>query len=80
MRHPFIKGAAGQMVVNPQAPLMLRMDQELRMLGQELGLSPAARLRLGLDPEAKEKGDDLSTSWQADDIEEADDPRFKVLK
>ena len=77
---PFISGSAGQEILNPQASLMLRMDQELRMLGQELGLSPAARLRLGIDTEDPEKGDDLSASWQADDLDDAKDPRLKVVK
>ena len=79
-RHPFIRGSQGQEIVNPQAALMMKMDQELRMMGQELGLSPAARLRLGIETETEEKPGGLSEEWTADDVDEVKDPRLKVVK
>ena len=79
-RQPFIKGSQGQKVVNPQATMMLRMYQELRLLGQELGVGPAARLRLGIQTvKAQEKLDDLDRQWQAEDVPEGADPRLKAL-
>ena len=77
---PFVDGAAGQKVVNPQAALMMRMDQEMRMMGQEMGMSAPSRLRLGIDLEAEKKGDDLNSEWKASDVDEKTDPRIKMVK
>lgn len=78
-RQPFVKGSA-RTVVNPQASLMLRMDQEIRLLGAEFGLTPAARLRLGIRvTEAQKAVEDLNREWQADEVPEGADPRLKAI-
>ena len=67
-KEPFIEGSHGQDVVNPQGSLMLRMDQEIRMLGQELGMTPAARLRLGIQlGHARDVMERRNRTWQEDD-------------
>ena len=79
-RRPFVKGAGGQKDANPQASLMLRMDQEIRLIGQDIGLTPAAQLRLGLETaKAAEKLDNLERVWQAEEVPEGADPRLKAL-
>ena len=79
MRTPFLTGYKGQKVVNPQGRMMLQMDTELRLLGDRLGLDPAARLRLGIESEPDETGG-LDEEWTADDVDGVKDPRLKVVK
>ena len=75
-RRPFVKGAGGQTAANPQASLMLRMDQEIRLLEQELGLTPSARLRLGLNTV---KAQELERDWYAEEVPVGRDPRLKSI-
>ena len=76
-RRPFLEGAEGRDVVNPQASLMLRMDQEIRLLGQEFGLTPAAQLRLEMG--GSQEADELERQWQAEEVPDGTDPRLKSI-
>lgn len=45
---PLIQGSQGQSVLNPMAQVVKTCDAEIRALEDRLGLSPQARLRLGI--------------------------------
>jgi P27 family predicted phage terminase small subunit len=45
---PLVTGSTGQTVLNPLARQMSTLDAEIRQLEDRFGLTPAARLRLGI--------------------------------
>lgn len=76
-------GSMGQPALNPLFAAMKAMDAEIRMLEDRFGLSPIARLRLGVAlGEAAKSLDELNRSLDADDAddESADDPRVRVVE
>jgi P27 family predicted phage terminase small subunit len=74
-----VKGSMGQRVINPLAKAMMALDAEIRALEDRFGLTPQARLRLGVVfGEARRSLDqinrELDAELEAQDDE--DDPRL----
>ena len=56
--------------------MMLQLDEEIRQLEDRLGLTPRARLQLGITfSEAAKSLDDLNRMFTGDGGEDAEDPR-----
>ena len=74
-----VEGSQGQPVLNPLAKYMLEVDKEIRQLEDRLGLSPRARLQLGVQfADASRSLADLAGAMGDDDEADADgepDPR-----
>ena len=69
-------GYKGQPVLNPLGRMMLQLDEEIRQLEDRLGLTPRARLQLGITfSEAAKSLDDLNRMFTGDGGEDAEDPR-----
>jgi len=78
-----VAGSMGQPVLNPLFAAMKSADAEIRALEDRLGLSPIARLRLGVAlGEAARSLDELNRSLDADDDADdpAGDPRHRVVE
>jgi hypothetical protein len=78
-----VPGSTGQTVLNPLFGAMKAADAEIRALEDRFGLSPIARLRLGVAlGEAAKSLDELNRSLDADDDtnELAADPRIRVVE
>jgi P27 family predicted phage terminase small subunit len=79
-----VEGSQGQPVLNPLAAAMKAMDAEIRALEDRFGLTPMARLRLGVQlGEAARSLEDLNRSMDDDDPGDADedvDPRVRVVE
>ena len=52
-----VKGSMGQPVLNPLVAYLIHLDTLISRAETEFGMTPAARLRLKLDPEAPEEED-----------------------
>lgn len=80
---PFTAGSTGQMVVNPAAREIASMDPRISQLEDRFGLTPMARLKLGLTfGEAQRSLDAINREFDADDDEaedEEEDPRLRVI-
>jgi P27 family predicted phage terminase small subunit len=73
-RKRLIEGSQGQMVLNPMARAMSVFDAEIRQLEDRLGLTPRARLQLGIQlGEAAKSLQELNR--MLDDDHEDSDPR-----
>lgn len=70
VRQPLVPGSQGQEVLNPLARQISTIDAEIRALEDRFGLSPAARLRLGITlGEAARTLADLAAGLDDDDDE-----------
>jgi P27 family predicted phage terminase small subunit len=80
-RQRLVRGSTGQMVLSPLAAAMKAFDSEIRALEDRFGLTPMARLRLGVAlGEAARSLEDLNRGLDDDDSEPADaDPRHRVV-
>ena len=76
-RQPMIEGSEGQPVENPAGRAMRSYDAEIRQLEDRLGMTPRARLQLGITFGAAAKSMGELTWKLADDNdpEEGEDPR-----
>ena len=54
-----VAGARGNQVKNPLAELLRQVDERVTALARELGLSPVARIRAGVQPQREEEPDEL---------------------
>jgi P27 family predicted phage terminase small subunit len=82
-RQRLAPGSMGQPTLNPLFGAMKGMDAEIRALEDRFGLSPIARLRLGVAlGEAAKSLDELNRSLDADDDpDEPDaDPRARLVE
>jgi len=82
-RQRLAPGSMGQPGLNPLFSAMKSFDAEIRALEDRFGLSPIARLRLGVAlGEAAKSLDELNRSLDADDDpdEFAADPRVRVVE
>jgi P27 family predicted phage terminase small subunit len=52
-----VKGSMGQPVLNPLVAYLIHLDTLISRAETDFGMTPAARLRLKLDPEAPEEED-----------------------
>ena len=72
------KGSTGQLVVNPAAKEIASLDGRIGQLEDRFGLSPMARLKLGVKfGEALASLDQINARMGADDGDE--DPRLEVI-
>lgn len=77
-KQPLVEGSMGQPVLNPLRSVVAECDKEIRQLEDRLGLSPMARLKLGVTfGEMHRSLDSLTSSVVNDDADDAeeDDPR-----
>lgn len=73
-----VKGSKGQPRINPLASFIKDLDAEIRQLEDRLGMTPKARLQLGITfGDAMRSLHDLNRDLQRDD-EEEDDPRLAI--
>lgn len=73
-RSPLVEGSQGQPVENPLAKAMSRYDAEIRAIEDRLGLSPKARLSIGITfGQAKRSIEDLLRPTQIDQEDNGDD-------
>ena len=76
-KRPLVKGSMGQPVANPAGKMALEFMREARLLEDRFGLSPSARLRLGVTfGEASRSLDELNRMMQSDD-DARPDPRLR---
>ena len=74
-----VKGSRGQTRVNPLAGFVKDLDVEIRQMEDRLGMSPKARLQLGITfGEAMLSMDELNRRLAATDAKETDDPRLSL--
>lgn len=73
-----MKGASGQPVVSPLQKVLVHLDGEIRQLEDRFGLTPLARLRLGIAiGDAARSLDDLNRLMEdSDDDGDSFDPRI----
>jgi P27 family predicted phage terminase small subunit len=76
-----IVGSQGQPVLNPMGRLLKELDGEIRQLEDRFGLSPKARLQLGVQyGEAKKTLDTLNADLALDLEPDEDDPRLEIAQ
>lgn len=74
-------GSQGQPVLNPLLAYQKVLDAEIRALEDRFGLSPAARLRLGITfAEASSELDRLNRSMNRPDDDDDADPRVAAVR
>ena len=79
-RARLVEGSQGQLVLNPLGRLMMQMDAEIRQLEDRIGLSPRARLQLGITlGEAARSLADLNRALEIDDDDDDADPRLYAI-
>lgn len=76
-----VEGSTGQPVLSPLWQVVQSCDRELRALEDRIGLSPRARLNLGITyAEAGKSLDELNRLLERDDHEDAiEDPRLQAI-
>lgn len=75
-----VEGSTGQPVLNPLYKHMATLDSQIVALEDRFGLTPMARLKLGVTfGEAHRSLADLNASVEADDDADDEDPRFTVV-
>jgi P27 family predicted phage terminase small subunit len=74
---PMVRGSKDQLRANPLASRMDAIESQLRSLEDQLGLTPAARLRLGIS--LVEAQTALSRQWTWDGREPEGDP-YRALR
>ena len=79
-RERLVLGSQGQMVLNPLGRLVAQLDAEIRQLEDRVGLSPRARLQLGITiGEAARSLADLNRALDVDYDDGDEDPRLEVV-
>ena len=74
-------GSQGQPVLNPLGRQLSSSDAESRQLEDRFGLTPMARLRLGVQiGTAARSLDDLNRQLDHDDQDKTEDPRLQVIE
>jgi P27 family predicted phage terminase small subunit len=79
-----VEGSQGQLVLNPLLRQMQVLDAEIRALEDRFGLSPLARLRLGItfgefSKTLQAVNAQLEEDEDGDDVDAGADPRFAAL-
>lgn len=76
-----VEGSSGQPALNPLWAVVRACDAELRALEDRIGLSPKARLMLGITyAEAGKSLDELNRLMEVDDDEPIADPRLQAVE
>lgn len=83
-RNRLVEGSTGQMIVNPLWKQAAVNDAEIRALEDRFGVTPSARLKLGIKfGEAARNIKDLNDQLNADEDNDSDeaktDPRLKLV-
>lgn len=80
-RKRLVEGSQGQAVLNPLWNVVRGCDGELRALEDRIGLSPKARLQLGITyAEAGKSLDELNRLMDEEgDADDVDDPRLRAI-
>ena len=79
-KSPLVTGSQGQPVLNPLSRQVGAVDPEIRQLEDRFGLTPMARLKLGVRfGQAAQSLDSLNDSLIHGDDEEETDPRLEVI-
>lgn len=82
IRQPFMEGSTGQPVVNPAAKEVASLDGRILQLEDRFGITPMARLKLGIAfGEASRSLDRLNEGFDdddADDDRDEEDPRAVI--
>ena len=74
-----VKGSQDQLVLNPLARAMAVFDTEIRQLEDRFGLTPKARLALGIDLGRARKGlAEVNAELDDDEDDETEDPRAEM--
>lgn len=76
-----VEGSQGQPTLNPLWTVVRACDTELRALEDRMGLTPKARLQLGITyAEAGKSLDELNRLLEDDgDVDEVEDPRLQAI-
>ena len=80
---PLVTGSQGQTVLNPAFRAMMQVCAEVRMLEDRFGMSPRARLQLGITlGEARPTLEDLNRSLgeEVDADGDEEDPRIELTR
>lgn len=85
MAEPFSTGSTGQLVVHPAMKEVASLDARIQTLEDRFGITPAARLKLGIVLGAAAKSlEDLNASFTSGDTDEAEgddeDPRLRAIE
>lgn len=76
-----VRGSTGQPVLNPLAAYINTLEQSIARTETEFGMTPMARLRLGIAVgEAHRSLAELNAEVNADDDDEWDDPRIVAVQ
>lgn len=77
-KQPIVEGSMGQQVLSPMAGEMHALAKEITTLEDRLGVTPLARLKLGVKfGEARQA---LGDAWDvSDELDVADDPRLRAV-
>lgn len=77
----YVQGSTGQMVVNPAGKMALQIDSQILALEDRLGLSPMARLKLGITfGQAQMSLEELIRRQNEAAAADEDDPRDDELE
>ena len=72
VKAPYVRGSKGQQVLNPMGTFALQLDARIERLEQSFGITPKARLQLGITfGEAKKSLEDLARDASGG-VEDAD--------
>ena len=75
-----VEGSQGQAVLNPLGRQMLAYDAEIRQLEDRFGLTPMARLRLGVQLGAAQRTlADLNRALEEEERGDEEDPRLQAV-
>jgi P27 family predicted phage terminase small subunit len=80
-KKPMVEGSKGQPVRNPLSKVVTECDGAIRVLEDRFGLTPKARLQLGITPGKGPKSiDDLNRMLnETDDDDRDEDPRLAAI-
>lgn len=85
LKTPFVTGSTGQLTMHPGAKEIASLDGRILQLEDRLGITPMARLKLGVTFGAAARSlEDLNRDFREDDGEEEAgtqeaDPRLRVI-
>ncbi len=79
-KSPFVTGSTGQTVAHPSAKLVASLDGRIVALEDRFGITPLARMKLGIAiGEAARSLEDLNSEFDEDEKEDGKDPRLDVV-
>ena len=79
-KHRLVEGSQGQSVINPLGRYCDRLRMQILAFAREIGLTPHAKMRLGISAvQAKKSLDQMNRELDADD-DDAQDPRLTRAK